>query len=347
LENRVSGVLRRDQIKSIPIPELSLLFKQYRYTIETSHFLKRNQSFQMSIPRRVFQSSDAIVGYDTSSWILAQRCKDFGKPLVLDQSIGHSRAKERIFEKLRLRYPEWEFSIPRSTHEVNVIEKIEHELANVIVVPSKFVAETLLSEGVSASKIVTIPFGTDTKCFTPPIQARSVEQLRLLFVGGISARKGIPDLIEAWRIANLKDAELWIVGFGEIPMVVKSQLPKSIKFLGKLSRIQVAEQMRQANALVFPSHFEGLAQVQVEALACALPVIATHESGASDIVVPNHNGLIIDAGNLEQLVTVLRRLDSNRSLLSDWELNLRNSPRDWSWGMYGNRWIRELPERLN
>jgi starch synthase len=347
LENRVSGVLRHDQIKSIPIPELSLLINQYRYTLDTSRFLKRNQSFQQSIPRRVFQKSDAVVGYDTSSWIVAQRCNAFSKPFVLDQSIGHSKAKDRIFEKLRLRYSDWGFSIPHSTDEGRAYEQIEHELARVIVVPSRFVAETLVSEGVSESKIVTIPFGTNTSSFKPPSQARSVDCLRLLFVGAISVRKGVPDLIEAWRIAKLENAELWLAGFGEIPPAVKANLPQSVKFLGRLGRTQVAEHMRQANALFFPSYFEGLAQVQIEALACALPVIATHESGASDIVSSERTGLIIEAGNIEQMVTVLRRLDKNRELLSEWEANLLKNPQDWSWGLYGDRWVSEVPKRLS
>ena len=75
-------------------------------------FHRRNEHFQRCIPDTDLKRSKVVVGFDTSSWLIARRVKMLGGKFVLDQSIGHPLEKERIFTELRERYPAWELRCP-------------------------------------------------------------------------------------------------------------------------------------------------------------------------------------------------------------------------------------------
>ncbi len=304
----------------------------------------RNARFQRLLPESALRAADIVVGFDTSSWILVRRAKASGKRFILDQSIGHPAVKERVFAGLRERYPDWSLSVPRKATAHLAEEREEHALADVIVVPSGFVRETLLAEGVAAAKIRIIPFGTDLNLFHPATQPRPPGTLVFLFVGSLSARKGLPVLLEAWRSLPALPAELWLVGPGAMPEGERAALSPSVKLLGPKSRTEVAALMRQADVFVFPSFFEGLAQVQVEALASGLPVIATHEAGAGDLVQDGKNGYLVPAGDAPATAHCMERIARDPSLLEALRQAVLAQREQLSWRVYGDRWAQLLDE---
>lgn len=102
--------------------------------------------------------------------------------------------------------------------------------------------------------------------------------------------------------------------------------------------------MSQADAFVLPSYFEGLAQVQLEALATGLPVISTYESGAEEVVVPGENGLLVRAGDESGLTRALQLLVGDRALRLEMRRAAEKSRSTLSWRLYGDRWERLLLE---
>ena len=306
----------------------------------------RNARFQQSIPESAIRQANTVVGFDTSSWLLARRAKALGKHFILDQSIGHPAVKERVFAQIRERYPTWNFSVPRKADPYLGEEREEHALADVIVVPSSFVKQTLLEEGVAEAKIRIIPFGTDLQIFRPEDRPRPFGPVVFLFVGAVSARKGVPVLLEAWRrsAATATAAELWLVGSGRMPAHEQASLPPSVKVLGMKSQADVAALMRRADVFIFPSFFEGLAQVQVEALASGLPVVATAEAGASELIRPGENGFLIPAGDALATAACIERLVVDVPLRGKLRQNAVSQREELSWRIYGDRWARLLEE---
>jgi starch synthase len=305
----------------------------------------RNRRFQQSIPDREIRMSDVVVGFDTSSWILAERAKALGKYFILDQSIGHPLAKEQVYARVRSLYPEWSHSVPRKDDALVAVERLEHALADAIVVPSTFAAETLRDHGVPPGKLRVIGFGTDLSSVRMPERVAG-QSRTFLFVGSMTARKGVPVLLEAWRRLDPGDARLWLAGPGTIPDRVRSGLPRSVTVLGQQTRDEVARLMQQADVFVFPSFFEGLAQVQLEALASGLPVIATHESGASDLVENGLTGLIIPAGDVDATCDAIASLIRAPQRVGDMHRRLAGQRDRWSWSQYGARWaslLQQLP----
>lgn len=121
---------------------------------------------------------------------------------------------------------------------------------------------------------------------------------RLLYVGRLSARKGIFDLLRV--LTQLPNATLVVCGEG--PDTQSAQqlshelgLTSRIEFLGHLSQVALREQMRTASVLVFPTQHDVWGQVVVEAMAQGLPVVSSPHAGVVDELVQHqHSGWVTD-----------------------------------------------------
>src|SRR5206468_3045471 len=206
---------------------------------------------------------------------------------------------------------------------------------------------TLQENGVDAQKIRLNPFGVDLERFKPAATPPSLKPLRFVFAGSLQPRKGLPLLLSAWsRLPSSHCAELWVAGGGEIPASVRRGLPDTVRFLGKLPQAELSRLFQQCHVFVFPSYFEGLAQVQIEAAACGLPVIGTESSGCEEIVRHGKTGFILPTGDLEALcAALLNFISSPERARSMRELLLAERPK-WSWDAYGERWMNLLGEVL-
>lgn len=299
-------------------------------------FAERNEAFQRAIPAAWLEAASHVIGFDTSSWVLAERARALDRPMILDQSIGHPRAKERVYAELRTRFPDWAETVPQKSAGHLARERIEHEFATAIVAPSDFVRRSLVEEGVPEEKIHVIPFGTDLSLFIPAT-ALPAGPVIFLFVGSLSARKGVPVLLQAWQEAKLAGrAELWLAGGGRVPSSAADL--EGVRWLGALSRADLADTMRRAHALVCPSFFEGLAQVQVEALAAGLPVIGTTASGADEIVVPGETGRVLVPGDVAALAAALGEVAGDATGRERMRARCVESRDRVGWACYGKRW---------
>jgi starch synthase len=155
---------------------------------------KRNAAFQTSIPEQDLADSNVVIGFDTSSWLLAERAAALGRRFILDRSIGHPLSFERLLPALRQRYPEWVENFPPRHPDLLRAEEAEHRLADRVVVPSSFASETLVENGVPAHKITVIPFGVDLSAFRPTPRPNTSRLVRFIFLGALGVRKGVPVL---------------------------------------------------------------------------------------------------------------------------------------------------------
>ncbi len=74
--------------------------------------------------------------------------------------------------------------------------------------------------------------------------------------------------------------------------------------------------MKASSVLVLPSENEPFGRVIIEAWAAELPVIATRGGGAAELITDNHDGLLFEIGNVEQLVEKLKLFFTSRDILS-------------------------------
>jgi hypothetical protein len=334
-QNRILSGIPKEKVHSYPLLELKAQLKIRRGNSSLNVLRERNQRFQERIPQQDLAEAEIIVGFDTSSHVLAARAKSSGKKFILDRSIGFT--SNALFESLQEQFPEWAHTWESKSEEEFEIESLEHELADRIVVPSQFVADTLAGIGVRPETISVNPFGADLEHF----QVRTREQedkLIFLFVGALQARKGLPLLLRAWQKLNPTSAELWIAGPGAVPATVLTGSPQSVKWLGPIAKSSLPSLFQRASVFVFPSYFEGLALVQIEAAACGLPIIGTTASGAAEIVTDGETGYLIKPGDLDMLMEKIETFITSPQLTASMAKEAASRRDRLAWSKYGDRW---------
>lgn len=338
-QNRVLVDVPPSLVHNHVVTELCALARLHWGVPPPRVFRERNAAFQSSIPTSDIRRCDVVIGFDTSTLILAGRCSKEDKRCVLDQSIGHPRTLRSDMQHWAKRWPDWAASEVMKHQEQIEEEEAEHQKVGLIVVPSRFVARTLMDNNVDEDQIKVNPFGTDLTTFAPRDPPPSISgTLIFLFVGTVGVRKGIPLLLEAWRKLTPQDAELWIAGPGRIPQTVQDSCPPTVRWLGPVDRDTLPSLLTSAHVFVFPSLFEGLAIVQLEAAACGLPIIGTPRSGADEIIDHEKTGFLVEAGSEEALTETLKHLLVNRDIVVQMRARLLASRERLSWTHYGNRW---------
>jgi glycosyltransferase involved in cell wall biosynthesis len=198
-------------------------------------------------------------------------------------------------------------------------EQAEYAEADAVTVPSGFARDSFLRMGVPAAKLHRIPYGVDLRAFRPVRPRAGLlhgGEFRVLFVGALSLRKGLPYLLQAFGRAALGNARLVLVGapVAETEALLARHPLANLERLGALPRARVVEEMSRAGVLVLPSIEEGLALVQAQAMACGCPVIATPHTGAVDLFADGREGFIVPVRDPEAIADRLARLHGDPEL---------------------------------
>lgn len=179
---------------------------------------------------------------------------------------------------------------------------------------SDYVAEVLRADGLPGDKISVKPnfVALDNSKPVVPMSERGY----LLYVGRISAEKGIDILLDAY--AKLETAPpLYVVGAGDIP----SGLPEGVKVLGKKPLAEVYDLMSRAIGVIMPGSWpEPFGRVAIEAFAFGTPVIASDIGGVAEIILSGQNGYSFtpsDAGDLADRIRMLLSSPDTQSELSE------------------------------
>jgi len=140
------------------------------------------------------------------------------------------------------------------------------------------------------------------------------ETIRLLFVGQLGARKGVPELLQALsRIPRLPFAwSMTMAGDGDIDRARQSALELGIldriTFTGWLDSAHIRGLLESSDILILPSHAEGFSMAIVEAFAYGVAVISSPVGAIPEIVLNNENGLLVSVGDVNALEQAIEAL---------------------------------------
>jgi len=196
----------------------------------------------------------------------------------------------------------------------------------------------LVDNGIAPEKIEVIPYGVDLARFRP-IKSPTARPFRFVFVGIITARKGVPLLFEAWKKLAPNEAELWLVGSASREAQAAIPHIKGLEIKNAVPQADVPGLMRQCDVFVLPSYFEGFGLVILEAMACGLPAITTTATAGPDIISRDQDGWVIQPGDLDGLVETMRFCLENPDRVVEISIKARATAEKFSWDAYGDRWM--------
>ncbi len=224
----------------------------------------------------------------------------------------------------------------------------ELERADIILCPSKFVRDSMIYNGIPEKKCMLNPYGVDTSIFQPRSEVPS--KPRFICVGTICLRKGHQYLFRAFEKVRkvFPDAELICAG-AYYPDFSKERRRWEGTFthFEHLPHNELAKILQEATAFVFPSNEEGFARSIIEGMASGLPIIATHESGATTLVDDGVEGLIVRARDIDHIAEAMIRVASDRELNRRMgEAACARGGKKNSWNDFADRLIKMCDEAL-
>ncbi|HEA31094.1 MAG TPA: glycosyltransferase [Leeuwenhoekiella sp.] len=286
---------------------------------------------------------DAIYAYEDGAEFCFGEAKMSGISCFYDLPIGYWRTALKLLEPEQQRWPEWASTLSGFQDSNQKLKRKDRELklADHIFVASSFTAKSLQDYPGQLPKIEVIPYG-----FPKPVEKRTYYKtngkLKLLFVGGLSQRKGIADIFAA--VEHLQPhVSLTVVGRKSTQdcKAMNEALSKHT-WIPALPHHEILELMRAHDVLLFPSLFEGFGLVITEAMSQGTPVITTDRTAGPDLIDHGDNGWLIEAGSTEKLKNSIEYLLDNRTEVVAAGKAAMESARKRPWEVYGN----ELAEAI-
>ncbi|ABG58171.1 glycosyltransferase family 4 protein [Cytophaga hutchinsonii] len=314
----------------------------------SSHTLNSRMydDFDKTVSAMKWDTIDAVYAYEDCSLRSFRKAKKLGVVCLYDLPIvHHETAKEILGREVEL-FPEFKSCLATVNEPDWKIKKKEEELAmaDLIFVPSDFVKNSVTRLGIPSEKVKVNVFGAPIEKFTPLEKTDNI--FRPIFVGGIGPRKGVHYLIQAWKELNLPGAELLLVGIDLFPQGwLKEQIKDAnIRFVASVPHHQLPQYYASADCFVFPSLAEGLALVQLEAMACGLPVITTPNAGAENIIKEGENGFLIPVRNIEALKEKILYLYEHPHEKQQMRLAARKTAEYFTWERYQNFLLQSIEQ---
>jgi alpha-maltose-1-phosphate synthase len=283
----------------------------------------------------------ALFFSDVASEFALPACRRLGIASVLSMVHGDVREERRVMQFEAETAPDF-FPIYLGNGEVDPREMAwlherrlrDIELADRILVPSEHIALELVSHGTPRDRIAVVPYSADTRRFVPDRAKTPGTNCTFLFAGGITQRKGIKYLLEAWRLVRRPGWRLQLLG--ALPANTGPLRPylDEVEWLGRFPHSEVPARMASADVFVFPSLFEGSAVVTYEAMACGLPCIVTAEAGS--VARHGRDGLIVPARDVESLAAAMERLGTDAAFRAACAALARAQAEAHDWDRYHN-----------
>ncbi len=285
-----------------------------------------------------------VYSYEDGALETFRTAKPLGIKCIYDLTIGYWRAARKLLEVERQRWPEWEATmLGFRDSEAKLARKDEElQLADHIHVASQFTKRTLGDYLGELPPIEVIPYGYPRVGEPRNVSQLGRRKLKLLFVGGLSQRKGIADV---FAVADelRESVELTVVGNGLVGSckALSSSLSRH-RWIKSLPHSQVLELMRDHDVLLFPSLFEGFGLVITEAMSQGTPVITTDRTAGGDLIEHGVNGWLIKAGNTDALRNQVEQILKDLDSIASCGEQARQSAARRPWSAYG----RELAESV-
>jgi glycosyltransferase involved in cell wall biosynthesis len=206
--------------------------------------------------------------------------------------------------------------------------RVAREIPRLVTVSESSKRDIVAQMQVPAERLHIVPVGVDPDTFRPLPHVRRVPGRLMTTTSSDVPMKGLAPLLEALAKvrAERDDVELVIIGKpkkrSSIPgLIDRLGLTSSVTFVSGVSTERIVELYAQAEVAVVPSLYEGFSLPAVEAMACAVPIVATTGGALPEVVGRDgETGLLVPPGEVDALAAGLLRA------LGDADLRARIGP---------------------
>lgn len=290
------------------------------------------------------ENCDLVVTWGLSALPVIRTAKHKGIISIVERGSSHVAVQKALLEQECQSFgvkPPATFTTERMERELT-----EYEEADYVEVPSSFVKRTFLEQGFPEEKIIQVFMGCNLSEFKPLPKQDKI--FRVVFVGAMTLQKGVHYLLEAFSELDLPNSELLLVGrqFDEIKPFFKKYDGK-YKWIAHRPQHELNRYYSQGSVFTIASIQEGMAMVQVQAMACGLPLICTTNTGGEDLIEDGKEGFVIPIRDVEALKEKILFLYENPHICREMGLAARKKVQQrYTWDNYGEIITREYQRIL-
>ena len=315
--------LSHEKIRSFPFFGLRYAARRARAStgkkLQDTH-LWAGQRFNRRILQKGLCDADAVYVFNTAGREIMETANQRGMTSVMEQTIAPLAVERDLVREERTLHDDWVQSVdpPETDKYLDAMierERAEWAEADLILCGSEFVKQGIESCGGPAEKCRIVPYGIPLDAPSSPStpEAPSDRPLRILTVGTVGLRKGIPYVQDAARKLQ-GHAQFRVVGPIDVTDHAMEMLLRHVDLVGPVPRTEVDAQYQWADVFLLPSICEGSATVCYEALAHGLPIITTPNAGS--IIRDQQDGFLVPVRDSDAIAERLVQLDEDRELLS-------------------------------
>lgn len=205
---------------------------------------------------------------------------------------------------------------------------------------SQSTADDLARRGIPRQNVEVIYPGIDTRGYSPAPASRSPRPA-FAYLGRLKKYKGVHYVIRAFATMQHREATLEIAGAGDyrpnLQALARSlDLGDRVQFLGRISEDEKLALLRRAWALVFASPKEGWGITNLEAAACATPVVASNSPGIRESVRDGETGYLVPHGDISAMAAALDKVAASRELVDRLGRSARAFAETFTWERAAN-----------
>lgn len=223
----------------------------------------------------------------------------------------------------------------------------EIEMADYFFAASSFTKNQLILKGIDENRIYYLPLGVDVVSFPIKQVYTKKDRLKFLFVGRVESAKGVFYLLEAFKAIQDLPVELVIAGEVNCDIGAYSEI-KNITFLGEIQKDRMSQIYQSADVYILSSLWEGFSLSLFEAMSSGIPVIASLNSCAPDVITEGEEGLIYDPFDSKALVSKIMWFVSNSDKIEIMGRKAHSLAEKYSWDAYSeklNSIIKEIAKK--
>jgi len=286
------------------------------------------------------QRLGAIYSYEDSALASFEAARDLGMRRIYDLPISYWEVGRQLMREEAERLPRWADTLGGGMFDsdAKLQRKVDElKLAELVVVPSQFVADSLPAWAADKARVMS-PFGSpaspDAAAGWTPRAPDPSRPLRVLFVGSMGQRKGLADLLQAMPLLAGENIELVVMGapLGELDFY-RHEFAGFTYEKGR-PHAEVLALMRSCDVFCLPSLYEGRALVMQEAMSQGLPLVITPNTGGTDLVIEGRTGFMVPIRSPGKIAEKLAWFNQNRDQLTAMKQAAVAHAAGYSWRRY-------------